>query len=240
MSPQPIENQLEGFCLFTFAFLLQSFAMKSRIFLFLLLATLLSACSIHSLNPLYTSDTLTSLDSIVGNWESSKGESWEFQKAGNQSYTLVYTDNDDNKALFQVHFVRLNNEFFIDFYPGEVDGFDMKEKSAAAKQIDNQEDLNNQPSVWKNAFFVYHLVPFHTFAKVVPSGDSFVIKMFDRSFLEEKMKSGEVTLKHEIKQTESDAILLTAGSADLQKYVMRYSNTASAFTDGDLVLKKSF
>jgi hypothetical protein len=194
-----------------------------------LVILLLNGC-IPSLQPLYTPDKLVLLNGVVGAWQEDLGqqqnatnkkkpETWTFRKGEDKKYLLVHQDQDGLVAAFDVHVVKLGTHFFMDFYPGSL-----------------PEDFKNgkvgDPEVMNN-FLKSHLLAVHTFAKVELTGKTLKISMFDPEFLRKLLENQQIRIKHE--KTEA-GYLLTASSADLQKFVEKYAEEKLAFLDEPVVL----
>jgi hypothetical protein len=199
--------------------------MRTSIILAFTSIILFSGCLL-SFYPFYTDETLTTIDDIDGVW-TGENESWEFTSEENRAYSLIHTDEDGNKAYFSVHFAKVGNETFIDMYPGDGPN-SLKPSDDANPQIKEQENEITGPSTFKNSFWAFHLVPFHSFGKIIKDKDKVTIKIFDHDFLEKKVSAKEYTIKYE---KNDNNILLTASSQDLQKYALKYSNNPDAFSD---------
>lgn len=198
-----------------------------------LLAFLMNGC-IPSLQPLYTADKLVLVNGLVGAWQadnssteqngnSKKPEVWTFRKGEDKNYLLIHQDEDGLVAAFDVHVVKLGNHYFMDFFPGSL-----PEDMAAVRKAPNFRD----PEIMNN-FLKNNLIAVHTFAKVEISGKTLKINLFDPEFLKNLLERQQIRIKHE--KTES-GYLLTASSADLQKFVEKYAEEKEAFLDDPIVL----
>lgn len=196
----------------------------------LLLLIFVNGC-IPSLQPLYTPDKLVMLSGLPGSWWSGaqsnpakKSEVWTFKPGEGKNYLLVHEDEDGLVAAFDVHVVKLGSHYFMDFYPGSLP--DEVKASLKGGILGDPEQMNN--------FMKQHLIAVHTFAKVELSGKSLKISMFDPDFLKNLLENQQIRIKHE--KTES-GYLLTAPSADLQKFVEKYAEVKEAFLDDPIMLK---
>jgi hypothetical protein len=181
-----------------------------------------SGCVVYSFYPLYTEKDLFANDLLIGNWIDKDSTSWSFKydKIGNNkdektdstSYVLIVSDKDSIESRFSVHIIKLGEHYFLDFY---LEDF-----------YDNQHlDLAS-----------FHIVPVHTFAKVVISKNQLEINWFDQNWLEKLIKGNKIRIRHEYN---GDYILLTASPKDLQKFVTKYVDSEEAFKDGiEAVLKR--
>lgn len=77
--------------------------------------------------------------------------------------------------------------------------------------------------------FDFHIIPVHTFAKVVIEKDKIKFKWFNGEWLEKLIEENRIRIRHE---NNGDFILLTAKSAELQKFLKKYLNSEDAFKDG--------
>lgn len=202
--------------------------MKTRnILLIATITLLLSGCVVFSFYPLYTESDLFENDLLLGEWLEDEnpdivlnGENdvWKFthpflgdEKDGvrdKKRYALTLTSNDDGEvkeSKFEVHVIKLADEYFLDFYTEDYGG---TENVTLA-------DL--------------HLVPVHTFAKLTVAEDKLEIRWFDPDWLEDLIKENKIRIHHE---DNGDFILLTAKPKELQKFVSKYVDSEEAFEDG--------
>ena len=94
--------------------------MKTKKFLFYLLAVLLGGC-IPSLHPLYTEKDLIFEEKLLGTWaKNDSKETWQFKRAnGNKYYKMTYTDEEGKKGHFDAGLGKLNNMMFLNIFPKE-------------------------------------------------------------------------------------------------------------------------
>lgn len=190
--------------------------MKARNFSILLIITaLFSGCVVYSFYPLYTKKDLFPNDILIGGWIDDEGTEWNFEHAyygkkvpeniDKTSYVLLLKDKDERESEFSVHIVKLGGNYFLDFYLEEF--------------LDDSE--------LKLADF--HIIPVHTFAKLLVEEDQLFINWFDQDWLESLIKENKIRIHHE--ETD-DIILLTAKPKELQKFVTKYVDSEEAFKDG--------
>ena len=173
---------------------------KTIIISTLALAAALNSC-IPSLHPLYSEDKLAFREEVLGEWQKG-GETWAFSRGDGKYYELVYSDEDE-RAEFKVHLVRLGNHYFFDFYNTE-------------NRCSNDDGLAIAP-----------LLATHSFAKVEFDKNDMKIYFFDIEWLEKLFEQRKIRIKHEI--MEEDIIVLTAPTADLQEFVRKYAEEEQAF-----------
>lgn len=190
--------------------------MKTRnVLISFVLILFFTGCVVYSFYPLYTEKDLFANDLLTGNWMDKDSTSWSFEhaktgskenlKTDSTSYVLIVNDKDNRESKFSVHIIKLGGHYFLDFY---LEDF-----------YDNQNlDLAS-----------FHIVPVHTFAKVVISKNQLQINWFDQNWLEKLIKENKIRIRHEYN---GDYILLTASPKDLQKFVTKYVDSEEAFKDG--------
>ncbi len=197
--------------------------MKTRnLLISIVLFLFFSGCVVYSFYPLYTEKDLFANELLTGNWIDSDSTIWSFEhaktgdkkneKTDSTSYVLMVKDKDNKESQFSVHIIKLGGHYFLDFY---LEDF-----------YDNQNlDLAS-----------FHIVPVHTFAKIVISKNQLQINWFDQDWLEKLIKENKIRIRHEYN---GDYILLTASPKELQKFVTKYVDSEEAFKDGiDAVLTR--
>lgn len=197
--------------------------MKARNYLIVLIITIfLSGCVVYSFYPLYTEKDLFANEILTGNWVDDEGSQWFFEhdyhgkklpeNIDSTSYVLKLNNKDNRETEFSVHILKLGGHYFLDFYLEEF-------------LEDDNLDLAS-----------FHIIPVHTFAKLVVEENQLKINWFDQNWLEDLIKENKIRIQHE---NNSDVILLTAKPKELQKFVTKYVNSEEAFQDGmDAILTR--
>jgi len=183
--------------------------MKPKVICVSLLAVVLGGCFPLSIHPLYTDNTLVFEEKLLGKWADGD-EIWQFTQDSNNSYKLRIIDGGDGKeGYFNAHLIKLENMLFLDIFP---DGETLRDTQT---------------------FYAIHLLPMHTFIKVEQTDPNLVLRMMDIGKVSEILKSDPNLLKHELREDEQgdEAIILTAATQDLQKFVVEYANTEGVFGD---------
>ena len=181
--------------------------MKTRILLIALLA--LAGC-VPSWNPFYTQKDLVFDPALVGTWrpveakESSK-ETWAFSKTGDKSYQLAQTDEEGRKAIFEVRLFQLNGQRFVDFYLTKVEGDEMK----------------------VNAWASISLVPAHLLLKVDQVEPSVKLAATNPDWMQKFLNKTPGAISHQV--VGDGSIVLTAGTAELQRFVLAHLNDPDFF-----------
>ncbi|MCB9504109.1 MAG: hypothetical protein H6696_19475 [Deferribacteres bacterium] len=205
-----------------------------KIILLCLIPLLLSGCLITSFYPLYTKDTLVLDDRILGKWEEFNRRNkekddeketiiWEIsfpekivvfkylddEEIKNEfTYHIVAYDKNapQYKASFYLHLVKLENEMYADFYPLEDIEWD-----------------------YQNELMAMHLVPAHTFSHIELDEKRLYFHWMHVEFLRDLIKQNQIRIRHENNERN---IMLTAGSEDLQKFLIKYGKNKEAYEHG--------
>ncbi|MDZ7806250.1 MAG: hypothetical protein U5K71_03950 [Gracilimonas sp.] len=198
------------------------------------LSIILSGCFLKSLHPLVNKEDAVAMDGISGVWEKDD-QRWTFIKdgeyedltmtgfQGNEEFSITMTDEDNDSSESNDHsymviyedlsenridssyffgsFAKLDNNFYLDLYPFDIGSID---------------------------FTSSHYLPVHTFSKISLLEDSLVISLFKDSWIEEQITDNRVRIKHE---KTDDSILITAGTEELQKFIIKYGNMSEAYRD---------
>ncbi len=161
----------------------------------------LTGC-VPSLHPLFTDKDLVFDQALVGTWVDEDGKNiWEFKKSEENSYELVYTENE-SPAKFEAHLVKLEKFLFLDLFPKE-------------------------PEI-KNGFYKGHLIRAHSFARIWMEGDSLHLAALDSDWLKDMIDKKKVKIGHDwIDQ----GIILTEQTKDLQKFAVKYAEDSKAFSN---------
>lgn len=192
---------------------------RTPIFIILLLSFIfISGCIVRSLNPLYTEKDIIFDPELLGIWGDPNDEKikWEFTRSNKNAYKLVHTDEQGDKAEFEVHLVKLGSHKFLDIYLTSLGGDELAGK------------LNN--------FGLLHLWPMHSFMLVESIGDELVLKYFSVNWLKDKLEDDPKAVQHvRVGKKPDESYLLTAPPEELQSFILE--NVDDAF-ESKLVLKK--
>jgi hypothetical protein len=192
--------------------------MKKKILLsVLLLALFVSGCVVYSFYPLYKEKDLFPNDLLLGNWMDEDSTIWYFKHSyngdtipqnldrTNYSLTMKFKDNEETGSKrFDVKIIKLEGYYFLDFYLKDY--------------------IKDDPTL-----FDFHIIPVHTFAKVIIEKDSLKINWFDQDWLKKLIEQNKIRIHHE---DNGDIVLLTAKPDELQKFVIKYVNSEEAFKNG--------
>jgi hypothetical protein len=181
------------------------------------LACVMMLCSCEpelSVHRLYTSDEVVFEPNLVGSWvaaepdENSGIMQMDIVKAGANGYEITFTMQDTPtaqvaKISFDAHLVKLHGRLFIDVVQ-------------TALQIDGK------PSERQIA------VPGHMFGKISVDGQNLRMSFLDDDWVAREIKSGGLSI-----DTEDEGFqpaVLTASTAELQKFVVDHADDEQAFS----------
>ena len=200
--------------------------MKTRTFLFYLLAILLGGClPVISLHPLYSEKNVVFDEKLLGTWvdDPNKPETtWQFSRGyaadapeTKKQYKLIYRDKDGKKGSFEAHLVKLNKQLFLDVYPSELPW------------------EPNDPNKVQWAYNTLFLIPAHGFLKVNAAEPQLKLQIVlsdkCKEFLEKDPNAVERTIVE-------DRVVLTAQTKKLQEFFGKYGD-AEIYGD-ELVLTR--
>ena len=185
------------------------------------MALVFNACVIKSINPFFTEKDVIFKNEILGSWTDNDSGKWDieqykFSKGWNRgdsldnSYRVLYTDNEGYKAVFNAHIFKLNTDYYIDFFLLMADNF-------------NDDEV-----------ITTHLLPTHSLAKLNLRNNSDIeIKWFNEDWLKQLFNENKIKLSHQIVNSQDENIgefyVLTASTEELQKFIVKYGNEPGAF-----------
>lgn len=175
-------------------------------------AIILAGC-VQSLHPLYTDKDIVFEPGLVGTWsENDSVETWTFEKAEDNRYKLTYTEKG-KPGEFLATLVKLDGKLFIDLYPRDKAFEDLKQ----------------------NDLFKLHVLPVHTVLKIRLKGDELEMAVQNPEWLQKLVEADPKAIKHE---KLDDRIVVTADTAEWQKFVIKHADTSDAYGDKPAVLKR--
>lgn len=177
----------------------------------------LSGCVVYSFYPLYSEKDLFPNNYLLGKYSDKDESDWEFTHlkksikgadvTDSTGYQLTLMEDKDSSLVskFKVHLIKIDGILIADFL---LDNY-LKKK-----------DLR---------LFDFHIIPVHTFAKVVVQGNKIHFQWLNGEWLKKLIEGNKLRIRHE---NNGDFILLTAKSAELQKFLRKYLTSDDAFDDG--------
>jgi len=213
--------------------------MKTRTFLFYLLAILLGGClPVMSLHPLFNFNEKDVVfdEKLLGTWvddPNSPETTWEFKRAdaNENAYRLIYSDKEKEvehygyvvveggKGLFIAHLVKLKDKLFLDAFPDRLPYYEPR-------------DPNEKGWAYSSLF----LLPTHTFIKVDAIGSQLILRVTDdEKFKKLLAEDTNAVIKHTLLD---DKPILTASTEDLQEFILKYADDSRVFTDAIVLDRK--
>ncbi len=178
---------------------------------FVIAALMLAGC-VPSLNPLYTEKDVIYDSDLVGVWQSADEKEkglWTFEKGEGLDYKLVLTE-DDKSSPFVAHLLQLGKHRFLDLCPD-------KSSVKAGK-----------------TGFLYDvaLIPGHLFFKVAQIKPTLQVAILDVDWLDKLLKANPKALAHQ--EMEGGGMVLTATTKALQEFVTKNWDTEGAWGEKGL------
>ncbi len=191
------------------------------------ISVLCSGCVVQSVNPLYSPDNKEVVfdQSLLGIWGEEEGKwSYTFTRPGRETdefkekvYVLICKDKRENiPAEFRARLVKLGDYLFLDVYFDE----DLLEQYISNDVVEE--------------LYWFHLAPTHTFWNIRVEGDDLHIRELDTEWVwnnRDKLAIDAVYIEKESGGTRR--IILTANTADLQKFILEYAEHPKAFKQLD-------
>ncbi len=178
--------------------------MKTKRFLFILIILpFITGCIVPSIYPLYTDKDIEFDQKLLGTWtDEDEKSTWRFERGSEDFYELTYTE-DEMVSMFDVCLVRLEDETFLDFYP--------------------------QESAELNEFYSLHLIPAHSFARVLIKGSRIEIEFLSLEWLQEAIEDRKIRI--DSMEFGDERIVLTAPTKELQRMILSIQDNEDAFSD---------
>jgi hypothetical protein len=170
----------------------------------------LALCScIPSVEPYYTNDQIAFEDRLAGDWEvaDSKDEPhlWQFEKSDNKMYKLTVTEDKNKKGEFTAVLFKLQENYFLDLTP------------AKCEYATNQADLVG-----------FCIIPGHLLLRVAQLQPDMKLAGVDYDWLKKHLEDHPRDLAH---RSENDTVILTAGTRDLQQFVVKHLGKGELFSE---------
>lgn len=195
--------------------------MKTKLFAVLaLMAVVLQGCIVKSLHPFYSEDKVIFKPELINTWEDQDGGKWFVQpvKEKPNAYEMRWNKNGKD-AIFIAHLFMLEGEMYFDFLPISKD--------------EGEDEFY---------LFNLHLLPTHAVAKVeMLNGKQVNIKWFNEEWLRSMFDNNRIKISHEAVMDESPKdendkyYVLTASTAELQKFIIKYAHENDAYDNDNTV-----
>ena len=178
----------------------------------LITTVFLAGCVVTSVYPFYTSKDVAFDPGLVGVWSSSdnSGESWKFESADTNTYSLTVVSAPDTNTMEACRFV-MDGMVFLD--------------------IVSAEDMTKiQP--WP--------IPSHALLRLAKTNDVLKLSSMDYDWLAQTISNNPAAIRHYICGNPKDGqrIVLTADTGELQKFVRSSLRDTNAWRNA-IELKRS-
>jgi hypothetical protein len=198
------------------------------------LVVLLAGCvPIVSLHPLFTKDTVTFDERLLGTWVGEGDQSeltWEFTRleesaaerlpAGlrDQAQKCYRTNiaDKEHKGSFVACLVKLQDRLFLDV---------LTDKFPSGEQ---------NPESMRFAYNAFFFLRVHTFARVSSIGDQLKVRLTDDEGFKKLLEAEPKAVRHD---TIDEQPILTASTAELQAFVTKYADDERLFPN-EVTLKR--
>ena len=232
---------------------------KKHLVFFALLACLTGCVPVDSLNPLYTDKDVVFDESLLGEWvgmDANEKGGMKFIKEGNDAYVAVMSDTDANgeqkNTFYDVHLLNIAGQKFLDVLPREWSAsqasYPLRLGGGKGEQKIEPPLLRLGESAYmefaadgKSPAVVAHLRNAHRFFKIKTDGKKLHFDWIDDDKLKEAVLKGTVHIGNALvasgssvrrhSATDNRDIVLTASTADLQKFVAEQMNNEKIFTE---------
>jgi hypothetical protein len=174
---------------------------------------LLAGCVVTSVYPWYTAKDVVFDPALIGTWHGTEpdmkpGDFWQFEKLEDRAYQLTMADGGKRKE-YDTHLFKLGGHLFLDCFPRE-----------------RPEDS----------------LPPHYLFRVGSVAPALEIAVLDYDWLTKLLAKNPKTLRHlivpkKLGESGSGNLVLTADTAELQKFILKHINNTNAFGQ-PVVLKR--
>jgi hypothetical protein len=191
--------------------------MKTQNLIIVAGAAVMFCSCIPSVNPFYTDKDVVFDNRLLGEWreKDSKEEPqvWKFEKADDKAYKLTVIEKGNKEGKFSAHLFKLKDHSFLDLIPTDCN------------YATNQADLVG-----------FSMFPGHLLFRVSQFEPELKLAAFDFDWLEKYLKKNPKALAHHM---EDDSIVLTAGTRDLQKFVLKHLVEGELFNTPGVMVRKT-
>jgi hypothetical protein len=226
--------------------------LKARLLILSLVVCFLVSCRpIDLLNPFFTDKDVIFDPALLGSWEAD-GTTFKFMQAGENSYQLILStrENDELKeAIYSVHLVNLQGQHFLDLTPETWSAsqewsavpFTRTSGSSAPPRFVEMTDgvyleFTGNPADNGNSQVKMRVRPMHWILKVAIDGKALQLSYLDDDWLAKAMEERGIRLDHVmVGPGNQQTMLITASTADLQRFVLEHSDDEGAFVASEKI-----
>jgi hypothetical protein len=179
-------------------------------------AVLLTAC-IPSVHPFYTDKDLVFDARLLGEWQK-KGATgplgvWKFEQAADKVYKLTVTEKEGKQGQFVACLLKLDDHYFLDIIPTDCG------------HVDTQAEL-----------LTASVFPGHLLLRVPQLAPELKLAFFDFGWLTKCLEANPDALAH---HNEGKRTILTASTADLQRFVLGHIGEGQLFSSPEEMARKA-
>jgi hypothetical protein len=196
--------------------------MKRTIILcFALGLSMLQGCIVKSLHPFFRKADIVVRKELANTWIDENGEQWKIELDGGTSrvYQLSHYKPDGKKDMeFDATLFNLGDQMYLDIFPIATS--------------------NSGESM----MFDFHMLRTHSIARIERLTDKEVqIRWLNEKWLQSLFSQNRIKISHEVVKDPMDdidwAVILTASTEELQKFIAKYGDEEKAFNDNTVWLK---
>ena len=161
---------------------------------------------VTSVYPFYFEKDVAFDPALLGDWIENQNNAnvhWKFERDGQTAYRLTHTGERGESSVAQAHLFKLHGQRFLDFLgsePKEDDGF-------------------------------VPAIPAHLLLRVVHIGPTLELVGLDYDWLGKLLEKNPKAIRHHIIEDHGDnRLVLTADTAELQRFVVKHLKTEAAWT----------
>jgi len=165
---------------------------------------LLTGCIVTSVYPFYFEKDVVFEPALLGDWSKAPpaNEHWKFERDGETAYRLTYTE-DDKSSFMQAHLFKLHGQTFLDLFAPEA-----------------------------KCDVVPPAISSHTLLLVLQTGPALRMAPLNYEWLGTLLEKKPKAIRHHVVQTSGDKqLVLTADTAELQRFVVKHLKTEVAWKD---------
>jgi len=173
------------------------------------LALALAGCVVSSVYPFYFEKDVVFAPALLGDWTTAK-EHWKFERQGEKAYRITYTECEKSSVM-QAHLFQLRGQKFLDILGPEPG------------------DYGRIPAT-----------PSHVLLRVVQTSPTLELVPLDYDWLGGLLEKHPKAIRHHIVHAGGDKrLVLTADTAELQRFVVKHLKTEAAWTWNESLELKS-
>ncbi|MGH9762560.1 MAG: hypothetical protein ACREDR_42900 [Blastocatellia bacterium] len=213
---------------------------------FVVFVGLMAACGpVSSLNPLFTNKDVVFDAGLLGDWMdgSSDGSILRFERDQSTGYRIIDTEFDQNgstkQTAYRAHLVSLDGRRFLDVVPEQLDvQATLPQMTLGDRQIASQrgylsrlgdgvyfELSDNEAGAAARA----SIKQAHWIFNVRSDSGALRLASLDEDWLKKAIDHGQVAISNVATMDDEHEVVLTAETADLQRFVLEHADDPDAF-----------